>query len=333
MHVTRLTAAACAFAGTLAFAGITPAFAEILNPDATMSSDSSVPPSTRDGAANISRSFEGTDKSLAPLSAADMASYGARPLSADDLRRLRHARPRGGEPIDESVIGTDSRKKVINTKTYPARATVQILFTDVGDGFDYLCSGWLVNKNTVVTAGHCVVGETKLAFNKPATYRIIPGANGAARPYGSCRATKLFTNNAWFNNHNRDDYDYGAIKLDCNVGTTTGWYGYSKTVASGSAVTVEGYPGDKPSGTQWKMGGKVTTLQARRVFYKVDTFGGQSGSPVWRKIGTSCAACGVAIHAYGIYGPGAPTIYRTNNHGTRISTPVFQNITTWKNAP
>jgi glutamyl endopeptidase len=81
------------------------------------------------------------------------------------------------------------------------------------------------------------------------------------------------------------------------------------------------------------MAGKVTVLQARRVFYKIDTFGGQSGSPVWRKIGTTCTVCGIAIHAYGVYDPGAPAIYLNNNHGTRITTPVFNNITTWKNKP
>ena len=128
-----------------------------------------------------------------------------------------------------------------------------------------------------------------------------------------------------------DQYDYAAIKLNCNVGTRVGFYGYSKTVAATNAITVQGYPGDKtPCCTQWKMAGTVTVLQPRRVYYKIDTFGGQSGSPVWRNVNAACKTCGIAIHAYGTGGSG---INATNNHGTRITAPVFNNITTWKNAP
>jgi glutamyl endopeptidase len=51
---------------------------------------------------------------------------------------------------------------------------------------------------------------------------------------------------------------------------------------------------------------------------------------VWRNINANCTHCGIAIHAYGIYG--SPP-FSTNNHGTRIINTVFDNITKWKNAP
>ena len=74
----------------------------------------------------------------------------------------------------------------------------------------------------------------------------------------------------------------------------------------------------------------MTVLQPRRVFYRLDTAGGQSGSPVWRRVNAKCTHCGVAVHAYGTYGSGP---FKKNNHGTRIINAVFQNITKWKNAP
>jgi glutamyl endopeptidase len=336
MQFVRLTARSLMLAGAsaaLMFAAW-PASAEVIDPDATVSSEGSVTPSVPNAAAstNISPSFEGLDRGgPGALSAGAMSSYGARPATEEDLRNFRNAKPiRGSAAPAESIIGTDSRKQITNTRVYPARATAQILFKQrTSDSGYYLCTGWLVNKNTLVTAGHCVATGDGSALFAKSTYVIAPGKNGNTAPYGVCGAKTLYTNATWKASAN-DQYDYAVIKLDCNVGTTTGWYGYSKAVALNNPITVEGYPGDKPSGTQWKMAGKVTVLQARRVFYTIDTFGGQSGSPVWRKIGTTCTACGIAIHAYGTGGSGV-TLH--NNHGTRITTPVFQNITTWKNLP
>ena len=60
-------------------------------------------------------------------------------------------------------------------------------------------------------------------------------------------------------------------------------------------------------------------MNARKVFYDIDTFGGQSGSAVYRII--NGGRYGVAIHAYG----GAVT-----NSGTRIITAVYNNMVAWK---
>ncbi len=55
------------------------------------------------------------------------------------------------------------------------------------------------------------------------------------------------------------------------------------------------------------------SVGARKVYYDIDTFGGQSGSAVYRIINGS--RYGIAIHAYG----GA-----TSNNGTRIVSPGVQ---------
>ena len=55
------------------------------------------------------------------------------------------------------------------------------------------------------------------------------------------------------------------------------------------------------------------------MFYDIDTFGGQSVSACYRIINGQ--RFGIAIHAYG----GA-----TTNSGTRIVTPVFNNMVAWK---
>lgn len=223
----------------------------------------------------------------------------------------------------ESIIGADTRVLVNPTTTYPARATVLITFS-AGR-----CTGWLINRNTVVTAGHCVHQGQGGSFYPTASFRVYPGRNGGASPYGSCSARWLATVNGWTQSSD-DRYDYGAIKLNCSIGNTTGWYGYFTTGSSltGLPTIINGYPGDKPL-TQWRANDLVRVTQARRVFYQNDTIGGMSGSPVYYNRG-GCGICSMAIHAYGTYN-GPP--FSTNNHGTRITQDVFNNLTSWRNAP
>jgi glutamyl endopeptidase len=223
----------------------------------------------------------------------------------------------------ESVIGADTRIRVNPTTTYPARATVLITFS-AGR-----CTGWLINANTVVTAGHCVHPGNGTTFYPASSYRIYPGYTGSAAPYGSCTAKWLASVQGWTKNGD-DRFDYGAIKLNCSIGNTTGYFGFFWTSASltGLPTLINGYPGDKPL-TQWRSSDLVRLTQAQRVFYQNDTTGGMSGSPVYY-IRAGCGICAMAIHAYGTYG--SPP-FSTNNHGTRITQTVFNNLIAWRNAP
>ncbi len=103
---------------------------------------------------------------------------------------------------------------------------------------------------------------------------------------------------------------------------------------TGTATTVSGYPCDKTFGQQWRHAGQtVTATHTRQVFYQNDTFGCQSGSPVYqtRAAGSSwCVGqCVMAIHAYGLHGSSP---HSTNNHGTRITESVFNNLITWRDS-
>jgi glutamyl endopeptidase len=227
----------------------------------------------------------------------------------------------------ETIIGPDERVRVNPTTTYPARAVVLITFTGGR------CSGWLYGPNVVATAGHCVhSGGSGGAWKT--NVRVFPGRNGASSPYGSCTAKRLHSVTGWTQSKS-ERYDYGAIKLNCNIGSTVGWFGYWWQAASlkGQPTRISGYPGDKPL-EQWRSDKSVGVSQARQIFYQNDTLGGMSGSGVVanRPAGSPfCVGqCSMGIHAYGLHGA---VPHSNNNHGTRIVQAVFDNLKAWKDAP
>ena len=46
-----------------------------------------------------------------------------------------------------------------------------------------------------------------------------------------------------------EEYDYGAVKLNCTVGNTVGWFGITSADPTNFPSIVGGYPGDKPLDT------------------------------------------------------------------------------------
>lgn len=222
-----------------------------------------------------------------------------------------------------SITGEDNRTRVHPTTTYPARAVVLITY----DGGR--CSGWLYGKNIVATAGHCVHSGGS-GGNWRTNVRVYPGRDGSFTPYGSCEAKRLFSVQGWISQAD-EQYDYGAIKLNCTVGETTGWFGYhwQRGSLTGFSTILPGYPGDKAF-TQWQSIGQVKVTQALQIFYTNDAIAGQSGGPVYNIRSFCGGPCAMAIHAYGFHGSPPHSLY---NHGTRITQEVFDNLSAWKRAP
>lgn len=233
----------------------------------------------------------------------------------------------------ESIFGPDNRIQISPATSYPARAVVQI----TRDGAAH-CTGWLYGPDVVATAGHCVHSGGSRGDWYPGLV-VWPGRNGSSAPYGSCTARQLYSVAGWTTNGD-EAYDYGAIKLNCVIGNTVGWFGYWWQSASltGTRVLINGYPGDKPFGTQWRGDSVARTIAVSRtnqIFYSNDTVGGMSGSPVYqnRPAGSAfCTGyCAMGIHAYGFPHGGYP--HDTYNHGPRITEARFNNLMAWRDAP
>lgn len=222
----------------------------------------------------------------------------------------------------EQVIGADNRYRVENTKAYPARAIVHISlnFGNKGGG----CTGFLIGPDTVATAGHCVFSKEYKVW---ATNVVVtPGRNAGTAPFGTCGAKLLHSVKGWTQNLD-SGYDYGAIKLNCKIGNTVGWFGYRSTPAipvslTGTGVSIAGYPGDKAYGTMWKHSGSILG-GINKVYYPIDTYKGQSGAPVYQENYEKKGPYAVAIHT---------NSGSTLNAGTRIRPAVFDNLKAWKNS-
>ncbi len=256
-----------------------------------------------------------SDESNIPLLDAWYADY------TDPTTQMLVRRQEGlGEEAAEVVIGKDDRVKVKNTKPYPWRTICSLLIT-AADNSRWIGTGWLVGHRTVITAGHCVYIHSRGGWVK--NVEVIPGRNGNQRPYGSVTATSFRSVKGWTNEKKRTR-DYGAIILPRSrpLGKSLGYFGYANyrlTSLLGSKVNLSGYPGDKPTGTQWWHARRIKFVTLRTLVYNIDTFGGQSGSPVWRlKDGKRYA---VGIHTNGS---------SSGNSATRITKPVFNNIKKWK---
>jgi len=238
--------------------------------------------------------------------------------SAARFSRLKALRD-PAESGQEVIIGPDTRERLYTT-TYPSRAKVLITFS-AGR-----CSGTMIGPNTVATAGHCVhSGGAAGAWYSVASFRIYPGRNGASSPYGVCTARSLHSVTGWTKSAN-EEYDYGAIKLNCTVGNTVGWFGITSATPTNFPSIIGGYPGDKPL-TQWTSSDRIRVVGTRQVFYLNDTLDGQSGSAVWYDRSGPYI---IGIHTYRTHDAGSHALY---NHGVRITTGVFNNLVAWKNAP
>jgi putative chitinase len=272
-----------------------------------------------------SQTGSGDQRPAAQLAAAELAMLNeAAPFFAPYEERTGARGPRDVF-VPFSVIGSDARVVIPITTSFPARAIVQIAFRRAPGAPLQGCTGAMVSRDVVLTAGHCVHGGGRGEVWHH-DFVVVPGRNAAMAPFGSCRATRLFSVRGWVEAETSDEarlHDLGAIRLDCGVGEQTGWFavGLLQEATPPLPATIYGYPCDKtPVGRQWRSDGAIEILTPTKVFYQNDTYGCMSGAPVL----SGAADRVVAVHTNGLHGS-AP--WSSHNAATRLSEEFIQGLT------
>lgn len=221
----------------------------------------------------------------------------------------------------ESIHGADDRQRISVADFTPAKQTcyLEIILYNGAVGY---ATGWMVRslKNRLcMTAGHVVyyfLGWSQYI-------RVIPGSvNATSQPYGSEVSSQFVAPSQYVDDWNLS-YDYGGIILP----TTTlqgrvGSLGYklrkSIDLMNLPAFTL-GYPADKPAGTLWSVSGYMESPSSTFLRYYLDTYPGQSGSPILLTNGVTTGNQVVGIHTRG----GTP------NLGVRFRSSTINQIRTW----
>ncbi len=212
----------------------------------------------------------------------------------------------------ETVCAPDDRSKVIDTRLPPWNGNCRLIIT-LANGRKAVGTGWLMGPRLVVTAGHCVHrGRGGGYFPQ---VEVVPGADGVTQPFGSQVSKKLVASKAWREQGDIEE-DFGAIILDKPFDFALDQHRVvveADDVLKAGDISVAGYPADKGDAGQWTHAEPLEEAQAKRLWYSVDTYGGQSGSAVMHN------GAVVGIHNYG----GCP------NCCTRVTTEVEEQLRAW----
>lgn len=231
-----------------------------------------------------------------------------------------------------TVQGTDDRVLVSDTTAAPWSAVVKVEMDFDGNGtYEYAGSGSMISTNDVLTAGHVLWDPT---YGYAKSVRVTPGQSGSSEPFGSAIATSsdlhvpdnyiaaggvAFYNTALA-------YDIGVINLSADLGDSTGWFdtqAVSGSDVSGTTVYTAGYPGDL-LGAQYMFttSGIVSFTHDNNMYYTdtLDSYGGQSGSPVWWYDAATGTQTLVGVHTFGGF---------TYNGGTLLTDEFYTLLNTW----
>ncbi len=258
-----------------------------------------------------------------PLKSAAVIERIARRHSYEDAGLFDESAPiasRIGAALKESVCGTDERLRV-DTTAEPFDS-ICFMTLELSNGSHARGTGFYVELGTsrgvLLTAAHCLYDTRKNEYIKEV--RIARGRSGEEMPFGM----QTFESSAFrvpedWKTSAAQYADYGIVLLD-GPNPTAGFklYAAEDEELEKAGITTAGYPADKNGFYMWMDRGPVSSVNSGKIFYNEDTFGGQSGSPVWLQSPAVGLAC-VGVHSYG----GCP------NSATRLTKHVIDQIKKW----
>ncbi len=256
-------------------------------------------------ASELTATFE-TDRELMAAGAGPGYANGC-PPNDGDCASVERTLPPGTSLYEASLAAPQHGAKPANPQTGPygpfqrwtehdpinkaPKSTIgKLFFTIPGQG-NFVCSGSVINRNTVITAGHCNSSGAGVF----ATNRLFCPAwkNGENAAFGCWTVTGSSISTAWHTSGD-PDYDYSCLIMATTgtkqakpIGNVTGWLGRAWNFSAAQAERTFGYPQAAPfngnrlvttASTDWyehdfRAGGQVSKIIGS------DMTGGSSGGP------------------------------------------------------
>lgn len=140
------------------------------------------------------------------------------------------------------------------------------------------CSGVVLTGNIVATAGHCIKSEADCRST-----RFITGfhmRSGSDKPHENINSNRVYSCQTLIARSDPAKSDWALVRLDRPVAEAPiVVLGEKANVRKDVEVTVVGYPLGLPA----KIAGNATVRRTEKTYFvaNLDTFGGNSGSPVF----------------------------------------------------
>lgn len=203
--------------------------------------------------------------------------------------------------ILEAIIGKDDQYKVNNTTVAPYRSVVHLQMK-YGSSY-YVGSGVLIAPNLVLTVAHNVYDQKKGVWAD--SVEVTPARNGGTRPYGTYSSTTFYILRRYKTEGNvtPSSADMAVLKLNSNV-SGAGYLSVSTSLSKNERIQIPGYPAYTYSkaGSMYTSYGNVEGLHASLIGHKVDTEGGNSGSPILNSRNQVVGVHSAGRYTYGRYG-------------------------------
>lgn len=224
--------------------------------------------------------------------------------SAQDLGKVLAGMHSLGPPDEEKLVGRDDRfaRGALEASVYPwvriCRLRVRCPDED-GRPVGTACigTGWFAGPKTIITAGHVLYDvdwpgrdETTPAWGAMADV-WIGYREGLA--LGHANSARFRVSNAWkdFVDAGADEVvrrsqiDIGCVQLGESLFDFPRYFdlnGAGDPALVGQLATISGYPTDRDKGqVQYSGSGNIGEVSPTFFYHLIDTFGGQSGAPVW----------------------------------------------------
>lgn len=220
------------------------------------------------------------------------------------------------------VIGYDERV-VVDPLEPPYFSAICYLGCTAPNGKRYRGTGFYINfggRAALLTAAHVLHSRADGGMMR--SVEVIRARSGRRFPFGrfTVRSSALRVPAQWSASSD-PNFDWGIILVD---GESFGFgvAALDNRHISNMTMRTAGYPGDKPGYKMWFETGPVTRVLPGKIFYKEDTAGGQSGSPVWVRAPAQDYWLAVGVHVHG---------RQSGNSATRITPDILAQITAWTN--